>query len=103
MDLIVTYLKTGEQLKDKTEARILLLKAARYVLYNDKLYRKGYSMPLLKCVSPSNGGLSLTFKAVRQGYYWPTMKTDCMEYARKCDKCQLFATISKAHPEELTS
>ena len=53
MDPIVAYLKTGEQAEDKTEARILRLKATRYVLYEDKLYRKGYSMPLLKCATPS--------------------------------------------------
>ena len=52
MDPIVAYLKTGEQSEDKTEARILWLKVARYVLYNDKLYKRGYSMPLLKCSLP---------------------------------------------------
>ena len=30
------------------------------------------------------------------------MKADCMEFAKKCDKCQRFASMSKAHPEELT-
>ena len=105
MDPIVAYLKTSEQPKDKTEAQILRLKAARYVLYDDKLYRRGYSMPLLKYVAPTEpkyimreihegtcrnhtGGQSLAFKALRQDYYWPTMKTDCMEYAHKCEKCQ---------------
>ena len=104
MDLVVVYLKTGKQLEDKTEARILRLKVARYVLYDDKLYRGGYSMALLKYVTSSKakyimrkinkgtcgnhvGGQSLEFKAPRQGYYWLTMKTDCMEYARKCNKC----------------
>ena len=48
-------------------------------------------------------GQSLTFKALRQDYYWPTMNTDYMEFARKCDKCQQFSHVSKAHPEELTS
>ena len=43
------------------------------------------------------------FKALRQGYYWPTMKADCMEYARKCDKCQRFSLVSKAHTEEFIS
>ena len=43
---ITAYLKTGEQLKDKTKAQILLLKAAHYILYDDKLYKRGYSMPL---------------------------------------------------------
>ena len=104
MDPIVAYLKTEEQLKDKTKARILQLKAAHYVLYDDKLYKKGYSMPLLKYATPLGakyimkeihegtcgnhaGGQSLAFKALRQGYYWPTMKINCMEYAHKCNKC----------------
>ena len=86
VDLIVAYLKTGKQPEDKTDARILRLKAARYVLYNDKLYKRGYYMPLLKCVTPSEvkyimreiykgicgnhaGGQSLEFKALGQGYY----------------------------------
>ena len=50
---IVAYLKTGKQPEDKTEARILWMKAARYVLYDNKLYRRGYSMLLLKSVTPS--------------------------------------------------
>ena len=54
-------------------------------------------MPLLKCTLPTEtknimreipegicgnhaGGQLLAFKALRQGYYWPTMKADCIEY-----------------------
>ena len=120
MDPIVVYLKTGEQPKDKIEAWILWLKATHYVLHDENLYRRGYYMPLLKCATLSKAkyimreihegicgshvrGQYLAFKVVRQGYYWPTMKMDCMEYACKCDKCQRFVPISKAHPEELTS
>ena len=94
------------------------LKAARYVIYDDKLHRRGYSMPLLKCVVPSEveyiireihegicenhiGEQSLAFKTLRRGYYWPTMKADCMQSTRKCDKCQWFAPISNAHLVEL--
>ena len=119
MDPIVAHLKTGEQPEDKTEAQILWRKVARYVLYDDELYRKGYTMPLLKCVTLLEAknimreihkgtcgnhveGQSLAFKVIRQGYYWLTMKMDCTEYTHKCDKCQLFAPISKVHPEELT-
>ena len=58
MDPIVTYLKTGEQPNDKTEAHILRLKAARYVLCDDKLYRKGYFMPLLKWSPPQKRNTS---------------------------------------------
>ena len=50
MDPIVAYVKTGELPGNKTEARILTMKVARYVIYDDKLYRRGYSIPLLECV-----------------------------------------------------
>ena len=53
MDPIITYVRNGELPKEKIETRILRLKAAHYVLYEDKLYRKGYSMLLLNCVPPS--------------------------------------------------
>ena len=53
MDPIVAYLKNGELPGEKIEVHILQLKAARYVLYDDKLYIRGYSMPLLKCVLPT--------------------------------------------------
>ena len=39
--------------ENKIEARVLRLKVARYIIYDDKLYRRGYSMPLIKCVTPS--------------------------------------------------
>ena len=52
MDPIIAYLKNGELPEEKMEACILQLKAARYVLCNHKLYRKGYSIPLLKYVLP---------------------------------------------------
>ena len=82
MDPIIAYLKNGELPEEKMEARILRLKAAHYVLYDDKLFRRGYSMPLMKCVLPMEaknimweihegiygnqaGGQSLVFKALR--------------------------------------
>ena len=37
----------------KAKVRILRLKASRYVLYDDKLYRRGYLMLLLKCIPPT--------------------------------------------------
>ena len=123
MDPIVLYLKTGEQPEDKSKACILRLKAACYVLY-DTLWWQALQQRLphvtLKSATPSEAkyiirgihegtcanharGQSLVFKALRQGYYWPTMKMDCMEYTRKCDKCQRFALLSKAHLKEITS
>ena len=83
MDPIVAYVKTSEFPRNKMEARILRMKAMCYVIYDNKLYKKGYSMSLLKCVTPSKvdyimreihkgiyenhtEGQSLAFKALRQ-------------------------------------
>ena len=52
MDPIILYLKNGKFPEGKIEARILRLKAPCYVLYDNKLYIRGYSMPLLNCVPP---------------------------------------------------
>ena len=53
MDSIIAYLKNGKLPENKTKARILRLNVACYVIYDDKINRRGYSMPLLKCVTPS--------------------------------------------------
>ena len=67
MDPIVQLLKIGEQLEDKTKARMLRLKAAHYVLYDDKLYRRDYSMPLLKCATPSEA--KYIMREIHEGTY----------------------------------
>ena len=41
MDPIISYLKNNELPENKTEARILRLKVACYVIYDDKLFRRG--------------------------------------------------------------
>ena len=45
-------LKIDELLEEKIEAKVLRVKVARYVVYDEKLYRRGYSMSLLRCVTP---------------------------------------------------
>ena len=39
------------------------------------------------------GGRALFSRILRTGYYWPTMKRDAVEYARKCDPCQRHSNI----------
>ena len=90
------------------------------MMYDDKLYKREFSTPILKCVDLEernyilqkiheeicgnhSGGQSLAYKALRQGYFWPTMKTDAMDFARRCDKCQRFSNIPRSHPEKLRS
>ena len=120
MTPIIWYLKDNCLPEDKKQARLLRLKAARYILYNNRLYRRGFSTPLLKCVNHIErnyilweihkgvydnhyGGQSLAHKVLRWGHYWPTLRTDAMTFTRKCDKCQRFSNISRLHLEKLIS
>ena len=52
MDPIVSYLKNSQLPENKIEARVLRLRAMNYAIYDNKLYRRGYSMPIVKCVAP---------------------------------------------------
>ncbi|GAU41112.1 hypothetical protein TSUD_398080 [Trifolium subterraneum] len=79
---------------------------------------KGFLIPLLKCVEETRvefilqeihegingqhiGGQSLARKALRAGYYWPTMKNDAKDHVLKCDKCQRHEDMHIAPANEL--
>ncbi|GAU25741.1 hypothetical protein TSUD_216720 [Trifolium subterraneum] len=82
------------------------------------LYRRGFSIPLLKCMEETRvefilqeihegvngqhiGGRSLARKALRAGYYWPTMQNDAKDHVLKCDKCQRHGDMHIAPANEL--
>ena len=46
-------------------------------------------------------GFSMARKIMRYGYYWLTMETDCVEYARKCHKCQIYGDKINTPPSPL--
>ncbi|XP_074351017.1 uncharacterized protein LOC141690198 [Apium graveolens] len=50
MTHILAYIKKGSLSDEKNEARRIKYKAARYVIYDRILYRRGFSVPLLKCI-----------------------------------------------------
>ena len=85
---------------------------------NDKLYKRGYGTPLLRCVSKEDGhyvlkeihegicgnhtgGRSLAHKVLRQGFYWPTIYEDSIKFVKHCEKCQHFASMTNAPSHEL--
>ena len=96
MDDIVVYLNEDKQPEDRDLARRVRYHAEHYLLLNDKLYKRGVSTPLLRCLDAKEakevlneiydgvcgnhaGGQSLAHKALLQGFYWPTMKQDVPE------------------------
>ncbi|KAL5581058.1 hypothetical protein UlMin_013500 [Ulmus minor] len=120
MDPIISFLRDGTLPADKFEARRLRFRSARYFLDKGKLYKKGFSSPSLLCLDEDRGkftleevhagvcgnhssGRTLAHIILRQGYYWPTIQTDSLDFVRKCDKCQRFSAIPRQAPEDLTT
>jgi hypothetical protein len=102
---LIDYLENGTLPSERKSAVQLKMKAGRFTMVNETLYKRGFTLPLLKCISPEEGNYILreihegicgshsgarvlAHKAVRAGFYWPNMSKDSMVIVRNCDKCQ---------------
>ncbi|XP_061364976.1 uncharacterized protein LOC133308372 [Gastrolobium bilobum] len=47
------------------------------------------------------GGKDLPRKALRAGYFWPTMEAYSKDHVKKCDSCQKHAKLILSPPDEL--
>ena len=110
MDSIIRFLKEDILLEEKIEADKIRRKATSYWLSEDhKLYKCSFSGPYLLCVHPElteslleelhegisgshTRGRSLAHRVITQDYLWPNMQREALEYVRKCDRCQQFAS-----------
>ncbi|KAK3012582.1 hypothetical protein RJ639_009731 [Escallonia herrerae] len=119
MDMIIKYMSTGELPSERQKAKNLRVKAARYALVDGILYKKSFSLPYLKCLCPSEslyalqevhegicgqhlGGRTLAHKILWQGYYWPMIQKDAIEFTRRWDKCQKFSPVTHTPIAPLT-
>ena len=86
MTPIIHYLKEGWLPKDKAKVRKIQIRAARFVIIDNVLYIRGYSLPYLRCASSKEadyvlrkilegicgnhaGARSLPGKVLKAGYY----------------------------------
>jgi len=116
----VRYLADGLLPSDPTEAKIVKKNASWYTMVDGHLLRYGFTHPLLTCISNDQcvrvmsklhedicgshiGGRALCLNTIRAGYYWPTIKEDCMKYVKRYEQCQKHADWSHSLPEELHS
>nr|KYP70898.1 Retrovirus-related Pol polyprotein from transposon opus [Cajanus cajan] len=116
----IAYLTRGELPEDKKEASLIQRELARFVVINERLYRRGFSSPLLRCLTTSQaqrvmdevhsrmcgshiGGRALVYKVARAGYFWPSLRNDCVIWVQKCDRCQRHATLHHSPAERLHS
>ena len=100
MDSIWDYLIEGLLPNDPKEASKLRTRSARFIINRESLYKRGFFTPILKCIAGKDadyvlrevhegvcgnhiGARALAGKALRQGYYWPTMLKDAIELVRK--------------------
>nr|GEZ37244.1 reverse transcriptase domain-containing protein [Tanacetum cinerariifolium] len=98
------------------QARKLRLKARQYELMEGILYKRSFLTPWLRCVGPLQaeyvmreihegscsmhaGPRSVVAKAIRLGYFWPTMHKDAQDMIRKCSDCQVHRPITR-HPQQ---
>ncbi|GJV75190.1 reverse transcriptase domain-containing protein [Tanacetum coccineum] len=120
MTPIIRCLAEGVWSKDKEERRALRMKINQYVLEEGVLFKKGYLVPMLRCVGPLQanyviqeihmgscgmhvGARSVVAKAIRQGYYWLTMHRDARSVTQKCDSCQVHAPVPRRPKTLMTS
>ncbi|XP_056694879.1 uncharacterized protein [Spinacia oleracea] len=109
-DTMWTYKRDGTLPTEKTEARRLIRNSCWFIIIRGQLYKRGFSLPLLRCISAyesarmieemhegicgnHQGGKTLALVCQRQGYYRPTMLTDAQEYVKRCEKCQVFSAV----------
>ncbi|GKV30768.1 hypothetical protein SLEP1_g39548 [Rubroshorea leprosula] len=95
-------------------------KASQYTLVNEVLYKRSFSLPLLRCLNPYEAeyafrevhegvcgshisARTLAHKVLKQGYYWPNMYKDATQFVQRCKKCQFFAHLIYQPTEELTT
>ena len=86
MTLIISFLQDGYLLQNTEEAKRIRKRAARFTILNDTLYKRGFSMPYLKCVDEEEaryileevyagvcgdhaGPRSLVKKVIQTGYF----------------------------------
>ena len=120
MTPIISFLLDGHLPQDTDKARKIRKRAARFTILNDTMYKRGFSMPYLKCVDEDKakyileeihegvcgdhaGPRSLVSKVIQTSYFWPIMQADAVELVKRCGKCQQFGNVQRLPAKKLTT
>ncbi|KAL0404558.1 UNVERIFIED_CONTAM: Ribonuclease HI [Sesamum radiatum] len=107
---IIKWLEEGLLPENRWEAARLKTRATRFIMQEHILYKKFYTHPLLRCLSIEEGThilqeihrgccgahagtRILANKALRAGYFWPTMKQDAIRLVSKCERFQKHSSL----------
>nr|GEW62886.1 reverse transcriptase domain-containing protein [Tanacetum cinerariifolium] len=119
MTPILKYLTDGTLSAEIKKARAVRRKSWRFAIINGTLYKRSVLEPWLRCVGPLQanyvlreihkgscsmhaGTRSVMAKALRTGYYWPTMHKDARTLIRACQDCQVHKPIPRNPQQKLT-
>ncbi|GJR01662.1 reverse transcriptase domain-containing protein [Tanacetum coccineum] len=112
MTPIHEYLTDETLPAERKKARAIKRKSQRFAIINGMLYKKSFLGPWLRCVGPSQanyvlreihegscsmhaGTRSVVAKALRIGYYWPTMHKDARALIKACQECQVHKPVPR--------
>nr|GEV21872.1 reverse transcriptase domain-containing protein [Tanacetum cinerariifolium] len=91
-----------------------------YVAKEENMVKRSFLKPWLRCVGPLQadyvireihegscsmhaGPRSVVAKAMRLGYYWPTIHQDARDMIRTCNACQVLRPVPRNPQQPLTS
>jgi hypothetical protein len=102
---IMAYLRGHHEPQDELQEKRLKQRARGYAVVNGELYKSGVTEPWLRCITSEKGlellkeihsgfcgahigTRALAGKAIKQGFYWPTINIDAKALVRQCEACQ---------------
>ncbi|XP_017982373.1 PREDICTED: uncharacterized protein LOC108663285 [Theobroma cacao] len=107
---IMQYIKHQAYLENVTnnDKQTLRRLAMGFFLSGEVFYKRSQDQVLLRCMDVTEAnkimkevhegtcgahanGHMLARQIMRAGYYWSTLESDCINFARKCYKCQVYA------------
>ncbi|XP_056698534.1 uncharacterized protein [Spinacia oleracea] len=120
MEKIIKYKRDNVLPDSEKEAASIKKQADWFLWHNEALYKVSYTHPLLKCVTPEEGNYilreihqgacgshqgarTIAGKALRSGFYWPTLRSDATDLVKRCGRCQEFANLTRMPANDLTT
>ncbi|XP_042410237.1 uncharacterized protein LOC121999652 [Zingiber officinale] len=115
---LIELLRSGATPSDREEARLLRKRVGRFTLVRDQLYKKAFSIPLLKCVGSEDADYILqevhqgpcgehpdsrllARKILLAGYFWPTLQADDVRIVTTCLSCHKYHNLSHRPTEKM--
>jgi ribonuclease HI len=102
---IMAYLRGHYEPQDELEEKRLKQRARSYTVVNRELYKSGVTEPCMRCITSEKGlellkeihsgfcgahigTRALAGKAIKQGFYWPTINIYTNALVQQCEACQ---------------